>query len=103
MHLRFADNNTIDASIDKVLDEIMRVWKKLSVPTRAKHRVKSAVQKLYREYHMVKKNKARRSAAQIKREQSLKAEFPALLDIAPAGMFKYLLMFLFLPIFHISS
>lgn len=89
MHLRFIDKLTIDSSLDHVVEEIMRIWKKFCVMTRVKSHVKIVVHKLYSDYHLVKKNRARRSTAQIQRETKLQLKFPALLDIAHEGIFFY--------------
>lgn len=99
MHLRFVRKLTIIDSIDHLVEEVMSIWNNLCVMTRAKVRVKIVLRKLYNEYHMVKKNKARRTAAQIKRETNLKLKFPALCEIAHEGNF--ILPFLYSLIFFL--
>lgn len=70
MHLRFVSKLTMDASIEKLVREIMNIWEKLSVITRAKVRVKICVQKLFNEYRKVKQNRSRRSVLQIRKEKN---------------------------------
>lgn len=87
---RLVDRLTINDSIDIVVDEIISVWQKLSILTKRKDHVKTAVRKLHDHYTLVKKNKARRTSAQIQKESNLLEQFPVLFDIAHEGIFIYL-------------
>lgn len=94
LHLHYKNYLTVKKCIENVVAELIEVWTKLSIVTRDKARIKQSVEKLYNNYYMLTKNKDRRSAPKIKREDDLQLEFKKVFDIAHKGKPSIFFMFI---------
>lgn len=74
----------VDAS-RKVSKIVEALWAKARIPMQRIDTVVKNIQTLYKEYTLVRKNKARTTGTQVKREEEFKERLANLFDVAKAG------------------
>jgi len=70
------------------MKKLMFFWEKAGVPTKPKHHIVAAIEKLYHEWRGVRKGEKKRSQAQIAKEKTFQHSLDDLFDIAHEGAMK---------------
>lgn len=82
LYLFNTDKLPICKCIEKVANEIVKIWNSVNIPVKRKDKVKMLIKKLYTKYVAVKKNRNRNASSQKIKEEAFTKYLKYLFDIS---------------------